>query len=117
MKRHNRSGREALKRLYDRDNGICHLCGEFVPWGTLATRDHILPWHEGGRIGHGMANLALAHRACNAKRGGLTVEEFRAAHALMLERSKATGAMRWPHDVTKPRLREITAAKMQEAIG
>lgn len=54
-------------------DGCCHLCGDPVDLslsGALPlgpTRDHIEPVSRGGN--HDLANLRLAHRICNVRRG------------------------------------------------
>lgn len=68
-------GKKTLDKLWVRDKGICHLCAEPIAERRLATRDHIIPWSQGGR---GMRNLALAHRSCNHKRGIMPVDAARA---------------------------------------
>lgn len=56
--------------LFERDNGICQICGMDVHWvkhidnnwdGTI---DHIVPLSLGGE--HSMDNCQLAHRVCNS---------------------------------------------------
>jgi len=60
--------------IYDRDDGICHLCGEPVPRENF-TLDHLVPISLGGP--HTSANVAIAHASCNFRRGTKSVEEFR----------------------------------------
>ena len=56
--------------LYDRDQGICQICGMSVPrdkfadnsWG--GTIDHIVPLSKGGE--HSLSNCQLTHRICNS---------------------------------------------------
>lgn len=68
-----------LETLGKRDKWICHLCGKPVdPKATgkrAPSRDHIVPRSQGGP--HKLANLALAHRNCNHKRGSISVEAYR----------------------------------------
>ncbi len=52
--------------LMDRDNEVCHLCGEFVRWDQ-ASVDHLIPISKGGE--HSYANTKLAHMTCNKRRG------------------------------------------------
>ena len=52
--------------IYTRDNGICQICKRRVA-KREASLDHIVPLSKGGS--HTMANLQLAHRRCNYKRG------------------------------------------------
>lgn len=51
--------------LFERDLGICHLCGLDVR-PQDATRDHLIPVSWGGP--NEEWNLALAHMLCNARR-------------------------------------------------
>lgn len=48
-----------VQAVYDRDGGMCWLCGGPVP-RDQASLDHRLPRAHGG--GNELANLALAHR-------------------------------------------------------
>ena len=68
-----------LKRLYERDDGICQICGGkcdfddyvirdngvFVAGETYPSKDHIVPLSMGGK--HSWDNVRLAHRGCNTK--------------------------------------------------
>lgn len=62
-----------LKRLYERDNGICAICGGVCDWNDIhngvvgamyPTRDHIIPLAKGGS--HTWDNVQLAHKYCNS---------------------------------------------------
>ena len=62
-----------LKALFDRDGGICQLCGRPTDWNDIKcghigrlypTLDHIIPLSKGGA--HTWDNVQLAHMACNA---------------------------------------------------
>ena len=68
-----------LKRLYERDHGICYLCGEKCDWedkeerdGTIICGDrypsveHVIPLSKGGE--HSWENVRLAHRICNTRK-------------------------------------------------
>ena len=69
-----------VKALYERDNGLCWLCGKRCDMNDYETRedgtivcgenypsvDHIIPVCEGGK--DTWDNVRLAHRGCNAKR-------------------------------------------------
>lgn len=65
--------RFTLREIAERDGWRCHLCGHPVkdkPWantGDDATLDHLVPVSAGGD--HVRSNVALAHNACNYKRG------------------------------------------------
>lgn len=52
--------------VYERDNGLCHLCGEPVP-PEDASLDHVIPISRGGP--HTYENVALSHLICNLRRG------------------------------------------------
>lgn len=69
----------SLRRLYERDNGICHICGRATDWNDYVvingkkcskknypSIDHIKPVAHGGV--HSWGNVALAHIACNARK-------------------------------------------------
>jgi 5-methylcytosine-specific restriction endonuclease McrA len=69
-----------LKELYERDNGICYLCGgkcdysdkkivngHTVYGNMYPSRDHIYPKSQGGS--HTWENIKLAHRICNSLKG------------------------------------------------
>jgi 5-methylcytosine-specific restriction endonuclease McrA len=69
--------RRQLLDLYERDIGLCWLCGEHVPhpyWEAeeindvnAPTRDHVIPKSRGGK--NTLDNLRLAHSLCNRLRG------------------------------------------------
>lgn len=52
--------------IWERDNRICHICKKYVDRKD-ASRDHLIPISAGGP--HVRANIALAHRLCNVRRG------------------------------------------------
>lgn len=69
----------SLERLFQRDHGICYLCGQMCDWtdgteidGTFIAGlkypsiDHVVPVSKGGT--HTWANIKLAHRECNSKK-------------------------------------------------
>lgn len=70
-----------VERLYERDHGICWICGERCDWNDKETRnngtivcgnnypsiDHVISLAKGGE--HKWSNVALAHRLCNSIRG------------------------------------------------
>ena len=69
-----------LERLYDRDNGICCICGGKCDWNDHQYRgryfivgknypsiDHIIPLSKGGE--HSWSNVQLAHFSCNSAKG------------------------------------------------
>lgn len=78
-------GKYALSvfQLADRDGARCHICGKRVdmkmsgmaPKGP--TVDHLIPVADGGT--NDPANLALAHRDCNVRRGVGGITQLRLA--------------------------------------
>lgn len=64
--------RFTLDEIYERDGRRCHLCGKKVK-RSEATMDHIVPASLGGP--HTRANVALAHRSCNASKGNRVANE------------------------------------------
>lgn len=60
--------------IYERDKGICQLCGNVVSREEM-TIDHGIPLSRGGE--HSEKNIQLAHRSCNSSKGTKTMEEFR----------------------------------------
>ena len=68
-----------LRKLFDRDNGRCQICGKACDWNDYMVRDngvfvagdfypsidHIIPLSLGGK--HSWVNIRLAHRNCNTK--------------------------------------------------
>ena len=77
-----------LRKLYERDNGICYLCGcatdfddytvnqdgYMVIGGTYPTRDHVIPLAEGGE--HSWENVKLACFKCNSRKGAKPLDEL-----------------------------------------
>lgn len=69
-----------LKRLYERDNGICYLCGKpcnyedytrsdkgaFIAGKLYPSIDHVKPLSHGGT--HTWDNIRLAHMICNSQK-------------------------------------------------
>ncbi len=53
--------------LFDRDNGICGICGKAVKRSGERSIDHIIPLSMGGH--HIWSNVQLAHLKCNMGRG------------------------------------------------
>lgn len=71
-----------LKELFNRDSGICYLCGKPCDWSARDTEknavgkmypsiDHVVPLSKGGL--HAWNNVRLAHVSCNAKKRDRTV--------------------------------------------
>lgn len=66
-----------IQKLFQRDNGICYLCGKMCDWDDKEIRnetivcgnqypsiDHVIPLANGGL--HSWDNVKLAHRICNS---------------------------------------------------
>ena len=62
--------------LRDRDGNRCALCRKTVDLDRKDMQgpsvDHVIPRSKGGT--HDLANLTLAHRSCNTRKGNRTVE-------------------------------------------
>ena len=69
-----------LEEVYERDGGVCYLCGKPCDWGDFMikdgvivygnnypSRDHVVPKSQGGR--NEWQNIRLAHRGCNSRKG------------------------------------------------
>lgn len=72
-----------LDRLYERDKGVCKICGkpcdygdcwhtnrQFVAGLAYPSIDHIIPLAKGGA--HSWSNVQLAHMRCNSRKGAKT---------------------------------------------
>ncbi len=59
---------ESINRslVYERDGGVCHICGKHVAPEKFHI-DHLIPISRGGS--HIYANVAVAHPNCNIRRG------------------------------------------------
>jgi hypothetical protein len=68
-----------LEEVYDRDNGVCYLCGGLCDWNdyelkdgvivygnNYPSRDHVIPKACGGE--NSWENIRLAHRVCNSRK-------------------------------------------------
>lgn len=66
-----------LETVYEKDNGICYLCGNVCDWNDYTiqngiviygnkypSRDHVVPKSKGGS--NTWENIRLAHRICNS---------------------------------------------------
>ena len=69
-----------LEKLYERDGGICYICGRKCDWGDIVRKDgtaiagdnypsieHVKPISKGGL--HTWSNVKLACRKCNWEKG------------------------------------------------
>lgn len=69
----------SYKLIYERDGGICQLCGKKVrmqikwPDQTCGSIDHIIPLSIGGT--HEPKNVQLAHHICNSFKGNRAMGE------------------------------------------
>ena len=55
-----------VHELFDRDEGICSLCGGRV-YTKHVSMDHVIPLSRGGN--HSWDNVKLAHNKCNKQKG------------------------------------------------
>lgn len=68
-----------LEEVYERDGGVCHICGGLCDWNDYTvkdgvkvygdyypSRDHVVPKSKGGA--NSWDNIKLAHRICNSKK-------------------------------------------------
>ena len=62
----NRHGRMKWLRQYERQNGLCAICGEWQAPAAM-TRDHIVPRAKGG--GTDWNNIQLTCEGCNQTKG------------------------------------------------
>ena len=72
-----------LKKLYERDGGVCQICGDPCDWDdkewgcngpTYPSLDHIIPRAKGGD--HKWENVQLTHCLCNSKKRDLIGDEL-----------------------------------------
>ena len=76
-----------LATLYQRDKGICYICGCACDWNDIEKHDgyvvtglkypsidHIIPVSRGGK--HAWTNVRLACRECNSKKTDIDPKEF-----------------------------------------
>jgi hypothetical protein len=57
--------------IYLRDQGVCHICTKKVRRDRM-TLDHVIPLTKHGS--HTAANLRVAHRSCNSRKGNRLLE-------------------------------------------
>lgn len=80
LKEHSIDKGITLERLYEKNNGVCALCGCLCDWNDhhykdgafiagekYPSIDHIIPLSKGGT--HSWDNVQLAHRKCNSRKG------------------------------------------------
>jgi len=69
---------ESIDRLvvYERDGGVCHICGRGVPVDRFHL-DHVIPVSRGGDHSH--ANVRVSHPLCNMQKGARLLGEEVAA--------------------------------------
>lgn len=81
------------EQVFERDDYRCVYCGERFDVDDL-TVDHVQPRMRGGD--HSSGNLVTACCACNARKGGLRVEEFlRADPVARANFLRLAGAVVW----------------------
>ena len=65
-KRAKGSGRVDYQKIWDRDKGVCYLCGSYVTL-TAGHADHVRPLSKGGT--HTEDNIRIVHDECNLRKG------------------------------------------------
>ena len=66
-----------LAHVLERDGWNCHLCGEPCTPETVS-QDHLVPIAHPRSPGHVLANLGIAHRACNSgKRDRVRADDWK----------------------------------------
>lgn len=68
-----RRGPERRRAMYEQARGRCAVCGERLDPADF-TVDHIVPLCRGGS--DRLENLQPTHRACNRRKGALTMVEW-----------------------------------------
>lgn len=58
--------RVSYAAIFERDSGVCYLCGITTTPETLSF-DHVIPFYKGGS--HTADNIRVAHRRCNELKG------------------------------------------------
>ena len=82
------------QRIYDRANGICHICCLPIKTGETWHAEHVIALIEGGENREG--NLKPAHAHCNfAKASGEKTRKSKVAKV----RQKHTGAIKPKGDI------------------
>lgn len=59
--------------VYERDGGICYLCGKLVDRDSWQL-EHIIPLSRGGE--HSYSNVAVSHARCNISKKNKTPDEY-----------------------------------------
>src|SRR6266581_3843400 len=80
--------RDPIKKLWERDKGICCICD----WPCAledATREHVIPKSQGGA--KGVVNIRLAHYFCNHQNGNGVTFALRCDAWLRVARSITIG--------------------------
>lgn len=97
-KNNERIGR-VRKRMFKKQKGLCHLCGETMAISqerceddAFATFDHIVPRSHGGTASQ--ENLRLAHKRCNVKRGNTPLQKMSECTWTRLHDSTQFGELR-----------------------
>src|SRR5699024_1800165 len=81
----------SLEKLYERDDGICYLCGgecdyydhtvtlegHYIAGPTHPSIDHVIAIANGGM--HSWENVKLAHHRCNSLKSDIKLKEYTGA--------------------------------------
>lgn len=119
-----------LEGLYERDGGVCYICGEKCDWedrkidGRYFTAgklypsiDHVVPLARGGK--NAWNNVRLAHRVCNSKKCDkdptLYVDDLEIEDAYKMKRYIRPGHRRGVRQYTKSGELVATYESLKEA--
>lgn len=61
------------RKVWERDDGVCHICGDPVAYKEMHL-DHVKPLSRGGD--HSYANCKAAHGPCNLRKGDKILSEL-----------------------------------------
>lgn len=90
------------QRVYDRHNGICHICEVAIKPGETFHAEHVQALIEGGE--NRESNLKPAHAVCNLKKG---IEETK--------RKSKTNKVRQKHLGIKPDRKAIAGPQSEKS--
>lgn len=62
------------RRIPQGNYPICFLCGKPITSVDELSQEHLVPLSRSGRTVP--SNIVVAHKACNAKKGNMTYEEW-----------------------------------------
>ena len=81
------------REVWERDKGICQLCGIRIGIWQQTSLDRIIPGARGGR--YTLENVQAACGRCNARKGDTEVPKFAYAPLDRLTKLLADGRIEW----------------------